>query len=415
MSTPVVDSKQNIDSKQSFWRKLKRTGPGLVIAATTIGPGSVTLTTLIGSKYAYSLFWVLVLAVIVRWVFQTMLYRTSIITEKPLMETIHDYNPWLALLTGIACLLTALSFEIGNATGTALGIQLFIPGLSIPVAIAIACVIAIILLWAKDIFSSLQRVMTGIVIVMLLCFLFSLFMAGGPSPVKLAAGLMPHFPDKGASSVALGLFSSSTVLTAVLFGTYLGRQKKWSEADIKSGAILADVGISVGAVFLISSMMMLTAAVVLNPKHVVVNSGIAMAKALVPVAGSFAQYVFGLGFFGAAISSLVVTSMIGPALFLGGLGKEPQLGSRSFRVAATIIIIFSGLVGITMGQSPVQLITLANIGSFISMPVIGAAAILAANSAKMKQYKNSLAMNIVSWILYLSFIGLAINSISQVF
>ncbi len=145
--------------------------------------------------------------------------------------------------------------------------------------------------------------MTGIVLVMILSFFLSLGMSGFPSLGNLASGLVPKFPDAQAPFTALGIISTTVVFNAVVFGTYLGKHKKWTEEDIKSGAITFDVALSIGAVAVISILMMLTAAVVLNPNHITVSSGVAMAKALEPIAGPFAKYIFGLGFFGAAISS----------------------------------------------------------------------------------------------------------------
>jgi Mn2+/Fe2+ NRAMP family transporter len=79
--------------------------------------------------------------------------------------------------------------------------------------------------------------------------------------------------------------------------------------------------------------------------------------------------------------------MTGLALFLGGIGKEPQIESRSFRLGATTIIVLAAVIGLSFGKSPVQLITISNVASFVSLPVLGVAAILAANASYMKSYK----------------------------
>ncbi|HHY34871.1 MAG TPA: Nramp family divalent metal transporter [Firmicutes bacterium] len=398
----------------SLAQRLKRTGPGLIIAAATIGPGSVTLACLAGAKYAYALIWVVAIGAVVRWVYQSMMYRTAIILDKPLMKVIREYNPTLAALTGIACFLSSFAFQIGNATGTAMGLQLFLPGIPINVLIAVGCVLAIALIWAKDVYAALQKVMTAIVLVMLSSFLISLCMSGLPSLSGIAGGLMPKFPDAQAPFTALGLFSTTVVFNAAVFGTYLGRQKKWSVDDIRSGAISMDVGLSVAAITTISLLIMITAAVVLNPQHIVVNSGIAMAKALEPVAGPFAKYVFGLGFFGAAISSLIVTSMTGIGLAQGGLGQEPQLESKGFRLMASCIVVVAGAMGIALGNSPVQLLSASNAASFVSLPVLGVAAILAANSKGMGKFKNNSTQNVMAWLSYGALIALALYYLRQV-
>lgn len=402
-------------TKPSFLERLKRTGPGLIIAAATIGPGSVTLACVSGSKYAMGLLWVLLVGVVVRCIYQSMMYRTAIVGDKPLMKVIHDYRPWLGILTGAASFLGGFGFLIGNATGTGMGIQLFFPSLSITLTIIIGCILAIALVWAKDVYKALQNVMTGIVVLMILSFLFSLLLTGFPSLKSVAVGLLPNFPDSNAPFTAIGIFSTTVVFNAVVFGTYLGKQKKWSKQDIQSGAVKFDVALSVGAVALISVLMMATAAVVLNPQGIVVNGGTAMAKALEPVAGPFAKYIFGLGFFGAAISSLIVTSMTGLALFIGGLGKEPNIESPTFRLGSTLIIVAAGVVGLIFGNSPVELVTIGNIASFVSLPVLGIAAIIAANGKELKEFKNNKGQNIAAWICYATIILLAVNSIYSVF
>lgn len=403
------------NGKVSLWERLKRTGPGLIIAAATIGPGSVTLACIAGSKYVMGLLWVLVIGAFVRAIYQSMMYRTSVAGDRPLMQVIYDFKPWLGILTGVASFLGGFGFLIGNATGTGMGIQLFFPGLSITITIIVGCILAIALVWAKDVYKALQNVMTGIVLLMILSFLLSLLLSGLPSFKDILAGLVPNFPDSSAPVTAVGIFSTTVVFNAVVFGTYLGRQKKWSKKDIKSGAIGIDVALSVGAVVVISVLMMATAAVVLHPQGVVVTGGPAMAKALEPVAGSFAKYIFGLGFFGAAISSLIVTSMTGLALFIGGMGKEPEIEKPSFRLGSTLIIIAAGIIGLIFGNSPVQLVTIGNVASFVSLPVLGIAAILAANNQELKEFKNSKKQNIIAWVCYATIILLAVNSIYTVF
>lgn len=38
-----------------FWQKLKNIGPGALVAAAFIGPGTVTTCTLSGASYGYTL------------------------------------------------------------------------------------------------------------------------------------------------------------------------------------------------------------------------------------------------------------------------------------------------------------------------------------------------------------------------
>ena len=67
---------------------IKDVGPGVLIAAAFIGPGTVTLCTIAGDSYGYSLLWALLLSIIATIVLQEMALRIGLITNKGLAEVI---------------------------------------------------------------------------------------------------------------------------------------------------------------------------------------------------------------------------------------------------------------------------------------------------------------------------------------
>ncbi len=75
-------------------------------------------------------------------------------------------------------------------------------------------------------------------------------------------------------------------------------------------------------------VIMITAATVLKPAGVEVNSAIDMAMQLEPLLGPLAKWMFLLGFWSAAFSSFIVNAMIGGTLLADGLG----LGGILWRV-----------------------------------------------------------------------------------
>ena len=53
-------------------------GPGFLVAAAFVGPGTVTTATLAGAKFGFSLIWVVVIAIISAIVLQEMVGRFSL-------------------------------------------------------------------------------------------------------------------------------------------------------------------------------------------------------------------------------------------------------------------------------------------------------------------------------------------------
>ena len=54
----------------SLLARLKSVGPGALVTAAFIGPGTVTVCTLAGARFGYSLLWALLFATIATIIFQ---------------------------------------------------------------------------------------------------------------------------------------------------------------------------------------------------------------------------------------------------------------------------------------------------------------------------------------------------------
>ena len=74
----------------SLVEKFKNIGPGALVAAGFIGPGTVTTCTVSGASYGYTLLWCLLFATVATIIFQEMASRVGIVTQKGLGENIRD-------------------------------------------------------------------------------------------------------------------------------------------------------------------------------------------------------------------------------------------------------------------------------------------------------------------------------------
>ncbi len=67
---------------------LSNIGPGTLVTAAFIGPGTVTVCTLAGVKFGYTLIWALVLLIVACVYLQEMAARLGIITQNGLSEVL---------------------------------------------------------------------------------------------------------------------------------------------------------------------------------------------------------------------------------------------------------------------------------------------------------------------------------------
>ncbi|NET55634.1 MAG: divalent metal cation transporter [Symploca sp. SIO2E6] len=80
-------------------QRLKNLGPGLLITAAFIGPGTVTTASIAGAKYGFALLWAVVFSTIATIILQEMSGRLGVVTRQGLGEALgQTENPILRLL-----------------------------------------------------------------------------------------------------------------------------------------------------------------------------------------------------------------------------------------------------------------------------------------------------------------------------
>ena len=108
--------------------KVKGFGPGAMIAAAFIGPGTVTTATLAGGNFGFTLLWAIGFSVIATLTLQEMTARLGAVAQVGLGEAIAartNNTPlrWPAALLVIAAIVVGnAAYEAGNITGAGAGL-----------------------------------------------------------------------------------------------------------------------------------------------------------------------------------------------------------------------------------------------------------------------------------------------------
>ena len=206
--------------------KLKNFGPGVIVTAAFIGPGTITACTLAGAKFGYVLLWALVFATIATIILQEMSARVGIVTQKGLGEVIHEslqHSFWkwpLYALIIIAICVGNAAYEAGNLVGAALGIEAITnPNKWIfrGSIIGLTAIGAIILM--QGTYRQIERILITLVSIMALAFIITFFLVK-PDFGQLFKGLVsPEIPE-GSLLTVIALIGT-TVVPYNLFCTHL--------------------------------------------------------------------------------------------------------------------------------------------------------------------------------------------------
>ena len=217
---------------------LKELGPGILVSAAFIGPGTVTSCTLAGVDFGYSLLWALLLSVFSCIVLQEMAARLGIISQKGLSDNIRDElkKPvWRFLALALifsAIVVGNAAYEAGNITGAVLGLQAVFGEQQLRVfqfevniwSITVGA-IAFAILWIGN-YKVLEKVFIALVMVMSLAFIVTAIVVK-PDISKILNGLIPNHLSTGILGVIA--LVGTTVVPYNLFLHASLVSEKWKE------------------------------------------------------------------------------------------------------------------------------------------------------------------------------------------
>ena len=127
--------------------------------------------------YSYSLLWLVVVAIFFMIIYANMASRIGLATDDSLLVTIRKrYGKWAAGLIGFGIFLGATSFQAGNSIGVGLSIA-EVSGTPMAAWIVLFNAVGITLLFFRNFYKVLERLMIAIVILMLFAFITTTFLA----------------------------------------------------------------------------------------------------------------------------------------------------------------------------------------------------------------------------------------------
>ncbi|MEA3285724.1 MAG: divalent metal cation transporter [Synergistota bacterium] len=355
----------------SFLEIIRRVGPGIVLTGVVIGPGAITMASMLGAQYGYSLLWLLIPIAFMGITFMLASYRISLTTGMPIIHAIrHYYGDSAAKFVGAATFLACTFFTMGNISGTGAGMNLLF-GLDWKLGSLIMMSLMVYCYFSKNVYSKIEKIVSVCILGMICAFYATLFGTRGFSPAYAVHGLTHWAFPAGSLVMALAFISTNASIMTGIYGTYLGNEKKWKRADLSNGVMLADASAHVIGVVLIDAAIILVGAIVLHPAGKTLTHPAQMADMLIPIMGDFARFVMGIALLGAAFSSLLGNTQRTVVLLNAGFDKPTGLDDKNIRWESLVVLLVAALICYGYGGSPVQLIYLSNVATAIATPVAG--------------------------------------------
>ncbi|HVW41644.1 MAG TPA: Nramp family divalent metal transporter [Amycolatopsis sp.] len=322
-------------------------GPAFVAAIAYVDPGNVASNVSAGAQFGYLLVWVVVVANLMAGLVQYLSAKLGLVTGMSLPEALRARMPRRGRLAywGQAELV-AMATDLAEVMGGAIALNLLFD-LPLLAGGVITGVVSMVLLLVQDRRGQrpFERVITGLLAVVAVGFLASLFVAP-PSPAGIVRGLVPRFDGAESVLLAAAMLGATVMPHAVYLHSGLARDRHGHATGGRLARLLRvtrfDVTLAMLVAGTVNLAMILLAAT--NLQGLPGVDSIAGAHGAVSgTLGAGVALLFAIGLLASGLASTSVGAYAGAMIMQGLLRKRiPLLLRRLVTLLPAIVVLAAG-------------------------------------------------------------------------
>ena len=189
---------ESIDTTQKVkgWRKIfSFIGPAYLVSVGYMDPGNWATDIAGGSKYGYTLIWVLLTSNIMAILLQNLSARLGIVSRRDLAQVNRSYFPkYINFILWLFAEIAIAATDLAEVLGMAIGIQLLF-GLPLIFGVSITVFDTFLFLYLQKIgIRRIEAFIVALIFVIGVCFLVNILIAQ-PSVKDILGGFIPSLPD----------------------------------------------------------------------------------------------------------------------------------------------------------------------------------------------------------------------------
>jgi manganese transport protein len=325
---------------------LSMIGPGLFLMGYNIGTGSITTMAKAGAEYGMSLFWALMLSCIFTYVLMVAYGQVTLVSGKTALYNIRtkiQYGSAIAIYIIIALVLGELlalmgimgiSVDLIKEAFNILDLNIHVSSALITAVIAVSLSL---LLWFGN-YLVFEKMLTILVIIMILCFVFAFVMLK-PNISEIVSGLVPAIPRQSGTLGLIAAMAGTTCSAAVfVIRSIVVSEKGWTAEHLKNEK--RDAFVSSFLMLFLSAIIMAVSAGTLHMMGLKLSTTVEMIQLFKPLGGKLASIILILGVLGAALSTIFPIILIAPWLICDYTQRPKNMKSPMFRTLGAVGLIF---------------------------------------------------------------------------
>ncbi len=335
------------------WRKLLAfLGPAYLVSVGYMDPGNWATDIAGGSKFGFSLLWVLLMSNLMALLLQSLSARLGVVRQLDLAQASRSsYHPVVNFCLWILAEIAIAACDLAEVLGMAIGLQLLF-GLPLIWGVSLTVLDTLLLLVLQSYgMRKIEAFIIALVAIIGISFLMEMIWAK-PEVGQLMKGFIPTLPSDEALYIAIGIIGATVMPHNLYLHSSLVQTRRIDSSEkgiwsaIKYNFI--DSAIALNAAFFVNSAILILAASTFFRAGMFEVSDIQDSyKFLAPLTGTeWASILFGVALVAAGQSSTITGTLAGQVVMEGYLNLRiapwlRRLITRLIAIIPAYVVILS--------------------------------------------------------------------------
>jgi manganese transport protein len=419
-SLSEVNASIDATNKKGWRKMLAFLGPAYLVSVGYMDPGNWATDIAGGSKFGYTLLWVLLMSNMMALLLQSLSARLGIVRQLDLAQASRktyrsgvNYALWfLAEIAIAAC-------DLAEVLGMAIGLQLLF-GLPLIWGVSLTVLDTLLLLLLHSYgMRKIEIFIISLVAIIGASFLVEMILAK-PAIGQVMSGFIPALPNDEALYIAIGIIGATVMPHNLYLHSSLVQTRRIDQTSkgiwsaIKYNFI--DSAIALNAAFFVNAAILILAASTFFRAGMYEVSDIQDAyKFLDPLLGTeWAPLLFGVALVAAGQSSTITGTLAGQIIMEGYLNLRIAPWLRRL-ITRLIAIIPAYIVILIYGEEETgallvfsQVVLSLQLG-FAIIPLIH----FTSDKRKMGDFVNKMSVTVAAWLIAIIIVGLNVKLVYQ--
>lgn len=357
LSLSEVHASVETEVKGGYWKRLFAfLGPAYLVAVGYMDPGNWATDLAGGSRFGYSLLWVLLMSNLIALLLQSMCARLGVVARHDLAQASRSlYHPAANLFLYVLAEIAIAATDLAEVVGMAIGLQLLF-GLPLVWGVALSVLDTFLLLllmqWG---IRKMEAFILCLIAIIGGAFAIQMFLAK-PSLGGIAGGFVPSVPSSDALFIAIGIIGATVMPHNLYLHSALVQTRKITSTPegirraIRFNVIDSAIALNL-ALFVNAAILILAASVFYGTQYAGVSEIQEAHRLLEPLLGKhYAPVLFAVALIAAGQSSTVTGTLAGQIVMEGYLSLRIAPWLR--RIITRLLAVVPAILVITlMGES----------------------------------------------------------------